>query len=538
MRKGGDGKTGGAVTAHERSATTSLPPTQSELNAAEARLARLLNADPVAAIAAARRITARDVNSMHLRAAILCDGGAAVRDVTAVEEAVDIFSRIHDRLPKNGGIAYNLANALEADARLDTTPAPNWYLKTADRRRRARALLGQAANLLEEKDPVLASRAMTNLGNSLDAAYRWIEAFEAYQRALELYPSNGVASGCAAQMLFRVSSAPVLGHNAHLRDVAGRLAHHAQAHSKIVARLAGPRAIAAFRKLPSRSGGLARTALGKRPSAYERFVATNRLILSPIMEGLGHDRRRWDDAHLRGITEPVSTGPRVPPVFAMFNVMKADYLVARDLLFRGSVEANGSPRDTGLYFDTLDYATYGSTQSRLTLAQRSALDLLDKTAVALNDILSVGEKPQTVYFDDFWFAKASEPRWRRALAKAIQAGNPALVALSEIAADLSDVSQDGSIGGLLHAEKRARNAGTHRFIVLHDIAITDSRPNAAIEHHMLDAFQGTAMRTVRLARAALLHFLEVIAYAERSRDKKGPIGTMLVHTHHYIRGQR
>ena len=69
----------------------------------------------------------------------------------------------------------------------------------------------------------------------------------------------------------------------------------------------------------------------------------------------------------------------------MFNVMKGDYLVARELLFAGVSEGKGRPRDTGVYFDTLDYAVYGATPSRLVLAQRTALDLLDKVAVALND---------------------------------------------------------------------------------------------------------------------------------------------------------
>jgi tetratricopeptide (TPR) repeat protein len=520
---------------------SSKPPSKArqDYESASARLTALMNENPAAAVAEAREIKARDANWMQLRATVLCDAGAAVRDSAAVGEAVEIFSRLRDQFPKNGGLAYNLANALDATARLDKTATPDWYLVTADVRRRGRAHLGQAAEAIGRNNQAVASQVMTNLGNSLDAACRWVEAFDAYRRALVLYPENGTASGCAAEMLLRVSSIGVLGHRPHLTDVAQRLAHHAKENRETVFKFAGPGAVKRFERLPSKAGGLPRADLGKKPTAYERFVAGHRLLLSPIVEGLGHDKRRWDDAHVRGISEPASAGAKVPPLFAMFNVMKGDYLVARELLFQGVSDGKGRPKDTGLYFDTLDYAVYGSTPSRLVLAQRTALDLLDKIAVALNDYFSFGDPPKKVYFHTFWREKPKEPRWKPGLAAAIAKGNPALIALSEVAADLSDGSEESSIPGRLNAEKRARHAGTHRFIVLHDIAPGEPRPNQAIEHHMLRGFRQTAIRTVSLSRAALLYFLEAIAYEERTRRKgDGLVGTMEVHPHHKIRGRR
>jgi tetratricopeptide (TPR) repeat protein len=503
------------------------------------RLTALMNENPAAAVAEAREIRDRDANSMQIRATFLCDAGIAARDSGAVGEAVELFSRLHDRFPQQGGLTYSLANALDGTARLDRTDRPDWYLVTADVRRRSRAHLGQAAEATGREDSAVASQIMTNLGNGLDAAYRWIEAFEAYRRALEFCPTNGVASGSAAEMLLRVSKGGVLGHRPHLADVAQRLAHHAKENRETVFTFAGPGAVKRFERLPSKTGGLARADLGKKPTAYERFVAQHRLLLSPIVEGLGHDKRRWDDAHVMGITEPASAGAKVPPLFAMFNVMKGDYLVARELLFQGVSDGKRQQRDTGLYFDTLDYAVYGSTPSRLVLAQRTALDVLDKIAVALNDFFSVTNDIREVHFHKFWREKPKVPQWRPALAAAIERGNPALVALSEIAADLSDGSEETSIPGLLNAEKRARRAATHRFIVLHDIATGEPRPNPAIEHHRLKSFRETALRTVRLARAALLYFLEAIAYEERTRragDRM--LGTMEVRPHHKIRGQR
>jgi hypothetical protein len=466
--------------------------------------------------------------------------GLSTGDSAAVNDAVTIFSELHVRAPEEGSLTYNLANAIANRAQLDQPEGPDWYLRTGGARRRARALFGEAAKSLRGVDAQTASQATTNLGNSLDSAYRWVEAYECYQEALEMFPENGVASGCAAQVLFRVGSSGPLGHRPHLLDVAGRLAHHSKGHQNIVAGIAGSAAVAAFERLASRPGGLANASLDADATEYERFVAAHRLLLSPVLEGMGHDRRRWDDAHIESVTESVGAGATTPPIFAMFNVMKGDYVVARELLFKGiqGLERVGAaPGDTGLYFDTLDYAIYGLTPSWLVLAQRTVLDLLDKIAVALNDFLGVGLKPRKVNFHEFWREKPNESTWRPKLAEAIRGGNHALIALSEIAADLTDGSQEGASPGLLHAEKKARHAGTHRFVVLHDLPIGDSRPSEAIEHVQVAEFERTVVRTLRLARAALLHFLEAIGCSERAQSGDDRLaGEMLVYPHHYIRG--
>lgn len=503
-----------------------------------ARLVALLNSDAAAAIREARALVPVDNNWKLLRAVTLCDAAVHARDATAAKESVALFSELHQLAPDDGALTYNLANSMASEAQLDEPKGADWYLRTATLRRGARAFYGESATALRDRNVRLASQAMTNLGNSLDAAHRWVEAFDAYQEALALYPDNGMASGCAAEVLVRIAALGLMGHRPHLLDVAARLANHAKTHRNVVAEIGGPRAAANFDKLTSRPGELASTSLRAEATDYERFVAEHRLLLSPILDGVAHDPKRWDDAHIAGLSEPLNTGASVPPLYAMFNVMKADYLVARELLFQGLCQPETTRRDTGLYMDTLDYAVYGLMPSRLVLAQRAALDLLDKIAVALNEHLSVGLKPKDVNFHGFWREKPNQPTWRPTIEKAIHDGNGALIALSEIAADLTDGSQEGASPGLLNPEKRTRHAGTHRFVVLHDLKMGDSRPSDAIEHYDLEAFQETVMRTMRLARAALLHFLEVIGYTERNQPRDGKlVGEMLIVPHHHIRGE-
>jgi hypothetical protein len=505
----------------------------------QARLTGLIDTDPAAAVADARKVPDDGKNWSILRASILCDAGGAARDIAAVAESSRIFTRLVEALPAEGGMKYNLANALVNQAQLDGTPAPDWWLKTASLRRRARSLFGEAAKLTEGSDAELASQMLTNLGNGLDSAHRWVEAYECYQKALTLCPSNGVAAGCAARVLQRVASLGLLGHEEHLMEGATRLAHRAKEHRHVVARFAGPGAVNSFEALSSEPGPLETVRLPDDASAYERFVAEQRLVLSPVLEGLGDDIRRWDEVHIASLTEPIGADAVPPPLFAMFNVMKADYLVARELLFQGMQGVEERPRsDTGRYMDTLDFAVYGISPSRLVLAQRAAIDLLDKIAVALNECLSIGLKAKDVTFLKFWREKPNDSAWRPALASAIQLGNPALIALSEIAADLTDGSEDGTGPGILLPAKRARHAGTHRFVVLHDIESDCTRPSKAIERYGLDEFQNTVIDTMRLARAALLHFLEVVAYAERALNQDGKLKAVMgVPPHHEIRGE-
>lgn len=511
---------------------------EEQFNSEQERLRELLDTSPQEAVALARELPKTNGNWLLLRARILCDGGFSIADAAAIDEATEIFDKLLQLHPDHPELPYDLANALASRAHLDQPHGLDWYLRTATIRSRARALNWIAANQFEDEEPQLASRAMTNLGNDLEAAHRWLEAFECYEEALRLYPRNGVASGNAARALLRVAQNDTFEHQAHLIDIALQLAQHCKENLDVVAAFAGLHAVATYQKLPSEAKeewGSTREKPSD-PSDYEMFVAEHRLFLAPILDGLAHDRRRWDDAYIRSIIEPIGTGPEPPPVIAMFNVMKADYLVARELLYR-SLEANSLTRETGLYMDTLDYATYGQDTSRLVLAQRASLDLLDKIAVALNEHFQLGLKKRDVSFAKIWRKKPGTADWHPGLRKPLDRGNPALLALSEVASDLSSQTTHDE-PPLLSAEREARHTGTHRFTVLHDLGIGRHRPCDTIDHFELRAFQKTALRTLKLARAALLYFVEAVYYDTATRSQEGgPKVPMRIYPHHYIRGE-
>jgi hypothetical protein len=225
-----------------------------------------------------------------------------------------------------------------------------------------------------------------------------------------------------------------------------------------------------------------------------------------------------------------------PPVFAMFNMLKSDFILARDLAWRAS-DGQVWP-STGNYADTLDFATYGQHTSALIVAHRTALDLLDKVAVTANHYFEIGLAPDKVYFGKFWRGAADKVTGIRPLAKkveeAIRGGAHALYGLVELADDY-----DGS-DGILRAQKNLRNAGTHRFVVLHDLGEpAHSRPATEVEHHHLEQFAQDVLRALRVARSAIQMLALSIAQHEQAlaQNSKGLFGSFIVPDHDRIRGQ-
>jgi LA2681-like HEPN len=104
---------------------------------------------------------------------------------------------------------------------------------------------------------------------------------------------------------------------------------------------------------------------------YQRFVAKHWLALAPTTEGLDLAMPRWDSLRVESISEPMATEHGVPPLFAMFNVLKSEYLTARFLAYSA---LSGKIPESGNYSDTLDYTCYGIRTSLLRLSQQLVMD--------------------------------------------------------------------------------------------------------------------------------------------------------------------
>lgn len=503
-----------------------------------AHLNALLNSNPAEAVKQAREInldldTDERFNLMGLRAAILVDGGTLTHQQDAIEEGLALFRELHSQFP-NPHITYNLANGLIAAIGSPPCDA-NWLDHqelTKGHRAEARQCFWKVAQDADA-DSTLRTQAWTNLANQFSSSYRLGEAQAGWLAALEIDPENGVAASSAARNLLWLYERG--GCSELTRIEAIMLAKIADRHRDRIIEYAGMQAAEQIAAFASKLGDAPPRSPHQDP--FISWVERERLTLAPVVELIDPNLGKLDWLMLPGILERESSAFGMPPpVFAMFNMLKSDFILARDLLWRTSDE-NAWPA-TGRFGDTLDYATYGPDASALILAHRTALDLLDKIAVTANHYFELGQSPDKVYFGKLWRGKPDKTTGAHPLAekveKAIRGGASALYGLVELAEDYDNSA------GILRSQKDLRNAGTHRFVVLHDIGDpANSRQAPEIEHHRREPFTQEVLRALRVARSAIQMLALSISQHEQGLAQRtgGLVGSLIVPDHDWIRGR-
>lgn len=225
---------------------------------------------------------------------------------------------------------------------------------------------------------------LCNLANTLDHSGRWVEAYDAYVRALQGDPQNGNAAGNAALLISRVIGAG-WDYEGHLCALYDKYLRQAKANRAVTVAVAGEQAAQRYDDLQLVGSDVPLTTPLAEDDPYRSWIARHRLALAAALEGLGSSDldNRWDTIALNSVTTSKdATSP--PAIFAILNVLKADFLVARRLAFEAEeiIDETGGwaqhQSDPGMYTDTLNYAVYGEVSSKLVLAHRAALDVLDK----------------------------------------------------------------------------------------------------------------------------------------------------------------
>jgi hypothetical protein len=484
-----------------------------------------IDSDPAGAVEMVKDMRTDIISFGSLKGGTLIDAGSLLGDKAVIDEGVAIMRLLVERMPESLQVKYNLANGLIAQSDVVPYTSPAWYLVTADQRREARSLFESVGR--GSGNEGVGSTAMTNMGNAFWKAHRWAEAYDAYSDAIQIDPTNAVALTGAARVLHRCIQFGI-GQSAYLQNVASMHIEKARQHINRIKELAGAKAMEELSQMfrgDPKQGSLPDMS---KATDYQRFVARHRLALTATIEGQNLSLKRWDSLRIDSLIEPI-TSSGVPPLFAMFNVMKADFLAARLLAFRAMMEKS---EDSGEYSDTLDYALYGIDQSLLLFAQRSCIDVLDKIAVAASEYFGIPGKD--VYFSNRWFGnktKGGERHWHPLLEDAVNSGNVALVALAELSLDIES-------GGAFFQKKALRHSSTHRFMVLHDEGCTASRTSELVEHYRVREFEAQLISSLQLVRAALLYFVEMVRIEEAKKRKqlKGFVPSIEVPKHHYIRG--
>jgi hypothetical protein len=506
--------------------------------ARDAEFRSLIDRDASQAIVEARRMAPDDVLDADLtdshRAGILIDAGARVQDKAAIDEGIAILRRLISREERPDRL-YCLGNGLVSLSLLHPF-GEGWYWATAALRREARAAFVAASNAAAESlERELWGRITTNLGNALVAAHRWLEGYDAYRKALRIDPSNVIAATGAAKVLQRRAAIAEPEEGQTLATLAAELGLRARGQEGRARELGGASAVQGLQEfLEAPAGTVDVPDLAGRDD-YERFIARHRLALRPVIEGGLPAKKRLDVLRIRSVVERLDRKGQgkwrgVPPIFAMFNTLKSDYLSARYLAF---IAEHGEVPETGSYADTLDYAAYGVSGGLQILAQRASLDLLDKIAVAVTEYLGLQDKPEAVKFHTRWLTEDKQGRiaWSPTLAQLKLGTNPGAIALAELSLDLGKK-------GALADMKALRHAGTHRFIVTQDMGLGRDEGSPLVEYREAEDVRRQTIETLQLARAALFYFVDLVEHEEQRRTQGAAVVPHLhVPDHHWVRGE-
>ncbi len=511
------------------------------------RLYKLRNEDPHAAILFLNQL--EDSPDEKVAAAIvLVDCGGAINDVTLVSQGVEIFEELMKIDKPDPALSYNLANGLQLRSRLGYGPMSPVAGQAFEDRFQARVLFG-----LVMRDSgasiELKSQALTNIGILLLDTFRWVEALDCFQKALKFLPRNGVAAyqemrhsmGLAGLFYQKSETYQTYCHVDTLLERIRHLADVVLANYDTVVEFSGKDALPPVKKAVEDAARIKPGQKRRIDNPYFAFIDANGLALSLHCSANEYSSGRFDLLTVPSIRAKISDEHRVPEIFAMINVMKSDFAFARQVYF--DVREYGVDTrffETTSHADTLDYAVYGVRFSALTSAQRIAFDILDKIAVAMACYLGM-EKAHKTSFSDVWgkAGKGGVFGLNEEIANTFRSGNPGLIALYNI---YHDISKDDSRGhGFMEAHKSYRNCSTHRFSVLHDDMFSNdhSSLSLAVDHMHLQRFESLTLDSLKLARAALFYFIDMINFSENliSSEKNSIHISSMVPDHDYIRGR-
>ena len=375
------------------------------------QLYKLRDEDPKAALSFLSNL-GNSPDEKLARAVVLVDCGNAVQDSLSVSQGVSIFEELIKVAKPNSELLYNLANGLQARSRLIYGPASPVIGQTFEDGFKSRVLYGKVMRD-SASSAELRSRMLTNIGMLFLETHRWVEALDCFQKALKIFPQNGVAAYQEMRHLIRLSrliynKSEIYQSYSHIDAMLERvrlLSDVVSSNYETVAEFAGKNALETVKKAVDDAANIKTCSPKKIDNPYFEFIADRGLALSLHSSTNEYSSGRFDLLTIPSIRAKITDEHRVPEIFAMINVMKSDYAFARQVFFDVREHYADTPFfETTSHADTLDYAVYGVRYSALTSAQRIVFDILDKIAVAVAHYLEM-EKAHKASFSDVWGRK-------------------------------------------------------------------------------------------------------------------------------------
>lgn len=390
---------------------------------------------------------------------------------------------------------------------------------------------------------------LTNLGNAMSNVGRFVEAIDYWDRVVALKEDFGMAlAGKGDMLIWYLYSLYDEGHQAVFAHVAHELLRRALAlplEGDTAARLHPKldylrnRAPEGFFDTPL---ALDNFDLGEtaQEQEYRSWCLERRLFVNPMNDALPEAIAAADSLNLPRISGSVDEMGTGRAWMGLYNVLKQEFIGARTLLWEGltATEPHFADEEVNL-MDTLDDSRFGLAREKTKFALRSAYSILDRVGFLVNSYFRLGIAHHRVQFRTLWYLNGQKNQGLRS--EFVDRENWPLRGLFWLSKDL-DGSEQG-IQECLEPDAQAlqdlRNHLEHKYAKVIDDEAFDQLPIAPDELCLritTSDLNAKALRTVRLARAALV-YVSLTIHAEERRKSPGEGQALSIETPR-IRGAR
>ena len=478
-------------------------------------------------------------------AALLVDLSADAGNAEGLNRAEAVLANLEERdlNPAHSARRHYFTANLCSIRRHQSPGHQSWTWRSSDIDQELLALRRAVASEgFEELGVIERAQTLTNLGNILNHIGRFVEAIEAWDRALALVPNMAMANGNRGIGLSHYAAGlhdP--GHNSVLAGAAYDALRRA-IHPKAIIESPGLMpALAYFEKNAEALDAYLRAnpvevdlhghSLGRGDSEreYRRWCLAHRLFINPLNDAGAFEVAARDVMMLTSITVvglDVTRGP--PPVISYFNLIKQEYAAARFSCWEGQTARGVHFADRGVQvYNTSDYPAVGFAVERLKMAFRGAYSIFDKVAFCLNIYLGLDHPERQVSFRNLWFVKGKEKAIHPKLDGLANWPLRGLFWLSKdvFEDDFKDVTEPDA-----QAIYELRNHLEHKFVSVHDMLLQAVPTSPTLDRApgiFQLTFEDLAARTCRqlkLARAAIMYLTLAIHAEERRREAERPSG--------------
>jgi hypothetical protein len=383
-------------------------------------------------------------------------------------------------------------------------------------------------NVSEKTKKNIFIQAYTNLGNLFSESGRIIYAIESWKRALDIFPSFGMAGAnlCHgliyyANTLYDQNHKALLLHQSYdglmlflkCKDIYenARIAFDADVQGIKVALDKD----FLEKKIEFKNYSLGRSV---KEQEYHKWVLKNSLYLNPLNDIFYNSAITHDVLHLPSMI----TREYTAPIFhGFFNEIKQEFITARYLFY---TYKNEIPENKIHYSDkgrnlinTLDYPQYGYRYELLKNSFRSLFSLFDKIAYFINEYFNIGIDKDKVYFRSIWYKNGGINTLFD------QMNNNPLRGLYYLSKDFYSKDMDYLEVTDSDAKDMAeiRNHLEHKYLKIHWIKVDEhdkSRFDTLAYSITENDFQDKTFRLLKSAREAIIYLSLAIHVEERKKD--------------------